>query len=1311
KDEGDARSESSGFDNDVGPARTSATPPSPPGSTRRDIQTPQRGGSLLPPPTLPASPDAAAITPSRRSDNPVLDGFLDAIHQQDIASGPGFLRAQSDVYDRILRKFFNNQCDCQEPRARAEPEHTSTLPEYAQHIGRSLPPLPTVFAGRDEACDPRASFPQWQSFLSDQPAEPLSFRKTQASLSQDAVTIARLWDVDSIWFGARSLSAIRAPNQFRLSFFSPHKSNISTAQVIQPHGLDLAHTRHTSIGTFTTPDVRFSVLMFFPNGASSQTRASANSLSLARFRDLYDEIILPAVRETVPDHVRQEIPSSYDLIYAKSRAYQEKPGVGRWGAEDESRAFRLAYGIPASVLPQFWAAVVRNANLHRVQSKKGDAIPYFQNPRLLFQAHDLKNVFASQSLQESLALFRDTVLAGLDPTQIDMHSCWLDVGMRDHVRTPPASPTYEPWTLFWKDDCCRHLHDQVAGIVPEAPMEATYYRSHLLRDVGGYYAKAKSSRRSNPGHPEARSPGVIRAKAYNCSKELFGVMFSDYQLFGSGLLPLLAFDEGMLKDLAATDQSRQRAFVSQLSRSRLLDAWDANKRHVRAVSSSKRHSNFGIRKEVTFRLDVILAMWAGGRLEPDQNPHTGPMCWEVPLAPTIVGEQQHCPFWVIPTEMLTTFVSTQAARFVLPLDHIFSEITRASSADHLTSLPDPAQQILAFHTAQLFCRLLIHAVGSEQEYRFDYWIWRSAWQVKDRSRRNGRRKERQGLGLGNSINSSGTLWMPHGHFDWQRGHISLELLVNLYISRSPLQAKLAHRTNVQALATNQVTIELLFRRLVRDARAEHDQGHDEDAESLADRAIALAVEETARAYHQHFLAKLHSYWDRLRGKVGRQKLAVLDLLQQAQEESAAETGRIPTAQTVHGIYAEAWAKYCQVTADDGDDGDINASSSSPPLRSTLHEELPCWMNTRRRLPPKNSWSDFLSDQIFCRPKAPTWNALFFLQLYGGFKEVWQNICAPLGPFDGRFSRQIGCYIQVAFNSDHTKEVGTSHACGTWYHAKPTFFQIQYWAPYFSPPRAQEKTSLSSFYRRRTYPKGLSPRSTPSIPSPRHFHNLERAAWPHWVEIMHHLHDDLDHLPSGRGNSIRRHCKLALLYISYLAGPTWGLDEDDVNFIVPWSINKTSSGNSNEWDIFHVPVAETHVSKANFEDTVSQPTILLPTRDNIIGFLDAIETLTGPSSSIAERLSWTRRRLNNQGDQYDLPSYLAARHREVEPSARNRSLLERFLHQREPPEWDIEPVHEEDEEEAEEIAEEYDSSSGGDDDDDDDDLEEADSVDS
>ncbi|WKT53615.1 hypothetical protein QSH57_004199 [Fusarium oxysporum f. sp. vasinfectum] len=724
--------------------------------------------------------------------------------------------------------------------------------EHTEHVSHFLPPLPSIFGNRDQACNPRVSFPQWQSFLSDQPPDPLSLHKTQASLPHGSVTIARQWDVDSIWFGAKSLSAIRAPSHFRLSFFPAYKSNISTAQVIQPHGLDLAHTQHTSIGTFITAGIRFSVLLFFPNGGPSHTKASANSLSLERFKDLYDEIILPALYETLPDHVRQEIPSSYDLLYAKSRAYQEKPGAGRWSAKDKSRTFRLSYSIPA---------------------KEGDAVPYFQNPRLLFQAHDLKNTFASQSLGESLALFRDMVLAGLDASQIDMHSCWLDVGMRDHVR-PPSSPSLslangdgidtKPWALLWKSACCDHLHDQLGGIVPEAPLVAHHYRSYLLRDVGTYYAKAKPSRASNPGHPEARSPGIIRAKAYNCSKDLFGVMFSDYQLFSSGLLPLLAFDEAMLKDLAATDQNRQRAFVSQLNRSHLIDAWEANKRHMSAIATLKRYPNFGIRKEVTLRLDVILAMWADGMLDPDQNPHTGPMCWNVPLNSS--ASDQHCPFWVLPTETVVKFVSAQAARFVLPLDHIFSQASKqvARPLSSSSSSPDPIQQILGFYTAQLLYRLLIHSADDEQEYGFDNWIWRPTWTVRTRGRGPRPLKQRRGLGLGDIIDTSGTLWIPGGHFNWQRGHIALEVLIDLYISCNPLQAKLARQSNVQALTTNQVTIELRFQQLTSKARIEYGQGHSEDAERLANRAITLAVQEIARAYHQHFFAKLHSYWDRTR---------------------------------------------------------------------------------------------------------------------------------------------------------------------------------------------------------------------------------------------------------------------------------------------------------------------------------------------------------------------------------------------------------------------------------------------------------------
>lgn len=101
--------------------------------------------------------------------------------------------------------------------------------------------------------------------------------------------------------------------------------------------------------------------------------------------------------------------------------------------------------------------------------------------------------------------------------------------------------------------------------------------------------------------------------------------------------------------------------------------------------------------------------------------------------------------------------------------------------------------------------------------------------------------------------------------------------------------------------------------------------------------------------------------------------------------------------------------------------------------------------------------------------------------------------------------------------------------------------------------------------------------------------------------------------------------------------------------------------------------ETYISRQIFESAVSQPTILLPTRDNLVGLLDAIASLPGHSPGFAARLRWTRRRLNNHDSQYDLRSHLEAKEQEVEPSTQNQTLLDRFLNQAEPPQWDVEPA--------------------------------------
>ncbi|KAG7408967.1 hypothetical protein Forpi1262_v017911 [Fusarium oxysporum f. sp. raphani] len=483
-------------------------------------------------------------------DLPYLSRFIEALRAQETRSGLEFLESQITTYDRIIQTLFTAECHYK---------------SRAQLLQNSLPPLTTILDERF-AREATKYLHQWKDFLSDKPAEPLSFRKTEDTLEHGPVRIERRWDVDSIWFGPKSLQAVRKPGIFRISFMPPFKRNLSTDQVIRPHGLDLATTRHILFGSVNTSGIRFDVYLFFPQ--VSKTSASRNGLSLDRQKDLYDSIIIPAAFSSISDPLRQELPRSYDIAYAKSRSFQERPEMGRWRAGDDSRACHLQYTLPTDDLGPFWSSVVQKANAFRVQTKTGDSIAYFKNPQLLFQAHDLKNIFATPSLHETMTLVHDTVLSGMDPEQIDLHSCWLDIGMRDYVPDQPRGDDnrVKPFTLLWKSDCHQHLHRRLSEIAPKTPLLASHFRSFLLRDIGTYHSRIKAKGAVTPGCPRSREPAVIRAKAYNCNKELFSVMYSNYRLFGSGYLPLLAFDDEMIKDLSSSSQSRERGSKTQLSR-------------------------------------------------------------------------------------------------------------------------------------------------------------------------------------------------------------------------------------------------------------------------------------------------------------------------------------------------------------------------------------------------------------------------------------------------------------------------------------------------------------------------------------------------------------------------------------------------------------------------------------------------------------------------------------------------------------------------------------------------------------------------
>ncbi|KAK2469518.1 hypothetical protein H9L39_18789 [Fusarium oxysporum f. sp. albedinis] len=300
------------------------------------------------------------------------------------------------------------------------------------------------------------------------------------------------------------------------------------------------------------------------------------------------------------------------MAYAKSRSFQEKPGNNRWKPDDISRAVHLQYTIPAEDLSLFWNLVAEKANSFQLTTKSGELVSYLKDPRLLFQSHDLKNTFGKGTLSESLNSFECSVLRAFDPAHLDVHSCWIDIGARDYVASVPPHDISgrRRFTVLWKSQCHSYLHEQLSKIAPRSHLNAVDFQWFLLRDIGDYQAKAKRTRASNPGHPHERKPGVIRAKAYSCHKELFSVMFSDYDLFGSGFLPLLALDEGMINDLSSATGNQGRHQAPNTTQV-LLKASEANKRHLRATSDARALANYGCGIEAILS-QIRAPMWAIG---------------------------------------------------------------------------------------------------------------------------------------------------------------------------------------------------------------------------------------------------------------------------------------------------------------------------------------------------------------------------------------------------------------------------------------------------------------------------------------------------------------------------------------------------------------------------------------------------------------------------------------------------------------------------------------------------------------------------
>ena len=214
--------------------------------------------------------------------------------------------------------------------------------------------------------------------------------------------------------------------------------------MLQPHGVDLAHTRHILLGTFSIGNMSMDTFLFFPNTndgrrfqstkqATAAERAAGEArftLSYERQKELVDLAILPALRASVPSIHQQELPPSFDIAAAKAQSGRERSGRNHRANDDHIFGnIHIKYTIPGRYIEAFWNELEARWNNTRVStSPDEDHFAYFARPKLFAQTHDTKNLFAMPKLQEALDR---RILENLNVDQVDLASSSVDIGFRD----------------------------------------------------------------------------------------------------------------------------------------------------------------------------------------------------------------------------------------------------------------------------------------------------------------------------------------------------------------------------------------------------------------------------------------------------------------------------------------------------------------------------------------------------------------------------------------------------------------------------------------------------------------------------------------------------------------------------------------------------------------------------------------------------------------------------------------------------------------------------------------------------------------
>lgn len=806
-----------------------------------------------------------------------------------------------------------------------DPAHLSLsdLSQYWQNIIRPLHdaqyrffPLdsPTVAFAQDSA--PQVRPIDWEKLVASNLEEPvvLSLRAEEVKTEQLDVRVYRRWDIDS--FIAEMSSLGQHCLGFKMFYSPPFLSRITQNSRLKFRGYQLHKLKQLAMGEgLLSSGAGYTCHVHFPHMPVSDQ--AETHLSHAAQRVWFEEIVLPALRDSCPVDIWNHHPCSFDDIQGKANVKSEAFVQGA------KQAIRIGYNVPQQYLDSFWQRIVELANAYR--PPMGQFAGQFRNPLLAVSGHGLKLFTKADSVEEAAQQYL-THLGEIFSFDLEdpEWQCWVDLAAED---TPQCDT--EAITLIWKPWC---LDQWASGFVSSKAkaqhVKITSYRWQSTRDGGS------SSVELLPSNSYHRDGLMAYHKAYNLNKEMFATPLKGHVPLSHQQFDGLAFSKELIEKWYAFNHCHPHTAAKSI-RADLIAAYKKSTSRISDVLRDASSYPFGVRQEYRVHIQLLRHLATCGaehaRPQSDRSPslpasprdtspdidspsptedmparstsHASSHCHSPKLTAVNFAQSKrgaaqrripssenlsrsnstpialHKPYWVLPTRTVNQFIAAQTNRWLLLIDTIIA--TTNSTMNGTLSVPDETQLLNGITVSSVLQILRYNFHGDRANMNP---LLLSKW----RRRKNGgptRQDEgptdetesefssqdedkggdvgsSHGLGLDRIIQLHGTAWLPRELFHWHTPTpcMSQEAIQEQSLARSRFQQTFRHSHTIQQRIEDEGVVFQCLRKLLTEQT---------EGSSMKRRlALEVAAQMVVRAYVQEVIRILANRWDHSTAGVG-----------------------------------------------------------------------------------------------------------------------------------------------------------------------------------------------------------------------------------------------------------------------------------------------------------------------------------------------------------------------------------------------------------------------------------------------------------